>query len=50
MELGTLSKDRNDVSPWHEAFVNAKNGLTKINYIDLYIESVLERALFFESI
>jgi hypothetical protein len=48
MELGTLPKDRNDeVSPWHEAFVNAKNGLTKINYFDLYIKSVLERERFF---
>jgi hypothetical protein len=29
MELGALPKDRNDeVSPWHEAFVNA-NGLRK---------------------
>jgi hypothetical protein len=47
MELGALPKDRNDeVSPWHEAFVNA-NGLKKINYFDLYIESVLERERFF---
>jgi phosphoribosylformylglycinamidine synthase len=30
MELGALPKDRNDeVSPWHEAFVNAKKWIDK---------------------
>jgi phosphoribosylformylglycinamidine synthase len=44
-------KDRNDeVSPWHEAFVNAKKWIEKINYFDLYIKSVLERGAFFWSL
>jgi phosphoribosylformylglycinamidine synthase len=42
-----LPKDRNDeVSPWHEAFVNAKNGLTKKNYFDLYIKAFSKSAFF----
>jgi hypothetical protein len=45
---GHYPKDRNDeVSPWHEAFVNAKKWIDKINYFDLYIKSVLERERFF---
>jgi hypothetical protein len=50
---GRITQRRNDeVSPWHEAFVNAKKWIDKkINYFDLYIESVLEkRALFFGSL
>jgi hypothetical protein len=43
---GHYQRRNDEVSPWHEAFVNAKNGLTKINYFDLYIESVLERRFF----
>jgi hypothetical protein len=36
MELGLLSKDRNDeVSPWHEAFVNARKWIDKNKIIVL---------------
>jgi hypothetical protein len=45
MELGTIKGEMMKFL-LGEAFVNAKNGLTKINYIDLYIESVLEGAFF----
>jgi hypothetical protein len=48
---GRTIKDRNDeVSPWHEAFVNAKKWIDKKNYFDLYIKSVLERGAFFWSL
>jgi hypothetical protein len=32
---------------WHEAFVNAKKWIDKINYFDLYIKAFSKRALFF---
>jgi hypothetical protein len=47
MELGKLSKDRNDeVSPWHEAFVNARKWVEKINLI-IICKALSKGALFF---
>jgi phosphoribosylformylglycinamidine (FGAM) synthase-like amidotransferase family enzyme len=40
--------DRNDeVSPWHEAFVNAKKWIDKNNFFELKYESVPEKERFF---
>jgi phosphoribosylformylglycinamidine synthase len=44
---GHYQRMRNDeVSPWHEAFVNAKKWIDK-KYFDLYIKAFSKGALFF---